>query len=140
MLTVFWQFLHIFCLFVCILFLQNAFCEEYFTLTFSLHFFSLTIWHWYLNLNEGNAPLYEFRSSIKQWFFTFDWPRPNSVRLSCPFLPVEKKKKNPPLWCCLVFRLMYSSLLILQSRCFFFQWKVLTGEIFKVVLKANKLF
>ncbi len=35
---------------------------------------------------------------------------------------------------------MYSSLLILQTRCFFFQWKVLTGEIFKVVLKANKLF
>lgn len=50
------------------------------------------------------------------------------------------RKKNPPLWCCLVYCLMYSSLLILQTRCFFFQWKVLTGEIFKVVLKANKLF
>ena len=52
----------------------------------------------------------------------------------------KNKKKNPPLWCCLVFCLMYSSLLILQTRCFFFQWKVLTGEIFKVVLKANKPF
>jgi len=83
---------------------------------------------------------HEYRSSIKQWlwFFTFDWPRTNSVWLSCPFLPVEEK--NPPLWCCLVYCFMYSSLLILQTRCFFFQWKVLTGEIFKVVLKANKLF
>lgn len=49
-------------------------------------------------------------------------------------------KKDPSLWCCLVYCLMYSSLLILQTCCFFFQWKVLTGEIFKVVLKANKLF
>lgn len=52
----------------------------------------------------------------------------------------QQKKKNPSLWCCLVYCLMYSSLLILQTRCFFFQWKVLTGEIFKVVLKANKPF
>lgn len=46
------------------------------------------------------------------------------------------------MWCRLVYCLLYSSLLILQTRCFFFffQWKVLTGEIFKVVLKANKPF
>lgn len=129
MMTVFCWFLHI------LILQKNAFVKK-----FNIFSFLLTIRHWYLNFNEGNAPLYEYRSSIKQWlwFFTFDWPRTNSVWLSCPFLPVEKK--NPPLWCCLVYCLMYSSLLILQTRCFFFQWKVLTGEIFKVVLKANKLF
>lgn len=132
--------------------LMTVFCRFYIFLFCKMHLWrNLTFSQFFFFFNNKalifefewrKRPLYEYRSSIKQWlwFFTLDWPRSNSVWLSCPFLPIEKEKKNPPLWCCLVYCLMYSSLLILQTRCFFFQWKVLTGEIFKVVLKANKLF
>lgn len=51
------------------------------------------------------------------------------------FLSVYLKQQNLSLCCCLVYCSMYSSLLILPKHfsnvCFsFFQWKVLTGEIF----------
>lgn len=53
------------------------------------------------------------------------------------------RKKNPPLWCRLVYCLLYSSLLILQTRCFlffFFNGKYSLVRFLKVVLKANKPF
>lgn len=91
---------------------------------------------------------FEWRKCISLWvqelhqavtLILYPWLTQNQLCLTILSISTSRKK-NPPLWCCLVYCLMYSSLLILQTRCFFFQWKVLTGEIFKVVLKANKPF
>lgn len=108
-------------------------------LTFSLNFFF-----------NNKALIFEFewRKCTSLWvqelhqavtLILYLWLTQNQLCLTILSISTSRKK-NPPLWCCLVYCLMYSSLLILQTRCFFFQWKVLTGEIFKVVLKANKLF
>lgn len=117
---------------------SNSICEE-------IRRFLSFLWWYGTDIFE-----FEWRKCTSSWIqelhqavtlesLPWTWPITNSVWLFCPFLPVEKK--NPPMWCRLVYCLLYSSLLILQMRCFFFfQWKVLTGEIFKVVLKANKPF
>lgn len=124
------------------LFFIFLFCKKKNNFYFFYFFFSL------LN-NKALIFEFEWRKFTSLWvqelhqavtLILYPWLTQNRLCLTILFISTSRKKKNPSLWCCLVYCLMYSSLLILQTRCFFFQWKVLTGEIFKVVLKANKPF